>query len=184
MCKVLWHPVLLLQITTKHHLSPSHTAAISLKHWFNFFQSFYFLSFISELHMTYDRKTVINFRKENVELGLSALDLEVMSANSISWPAVPMSVQAGWLPKEESQCQSPRQEPRLSLYPAYLWHSQENKMDEARPMITQYWEIRDGCGHIFTETWLQPNILVSAIALHEQTVLSTKCKRRRCIFFF
>lgn len=34
--------------------------------------------------MTYDRKTVINFRKENVELGLSALDLEVMSANSIS----------------------------------------------------------------------------------------------------
>ena len=41
---------------------------------------------------------------------------------------------------------------------------QENKMDEIRLRLTQQREISDCCVHIFTETWLHPNIPDQAIA--------------------
>lgn len=114
------------------------------------FNLLFFSPLITETLMSYGRNTLINFGKESVGIGLSAVDLDAISINGICKPAS----QTSGTQYQCKQCGSPKKRGKRadikaklnklgpkavslpSLLLAYVC-SRENKIDEIRLRLTQ-----------------------------------------------
>ncbi len=64
-------------------------ASSSLKLCYILVLIYYFFTFITEAHITYDRNTLINVGKGSAGIGLSTADLETITTHNILRPAGP-----------------------------------------------------------------------------------------------
>ena len=128
------------------------------------------LVFINESGITYDGNTLVNIRRGRAMIGLSAADLETISALGISRS----DNQNIWTRRHRKRCGRPRKRgkragirvklrrlgPKAVPLPSLLLanvRSQDNKMDEIRLRLTQQRETRNSGALIFTETWIHNN---------------------------
>ncbi len=103
---------------------------------------YYFFTFITEAHIIYDRKSLINIRKGTTGIGLSAMDLEVITAHNVFRPPSQTSQtkrHRKWCRKRGKRAgirakltqPGPKATALPSLLLANVW-LQENKMGEMR----------------------------------------------------